>query len=68
MTKKTQTQLKELSSQLDDETRQREEQHALATKAEKRANDLTLELEELKANLEQVCMYVQRMETEEASV
>ena len=54
MTKKTQVQLKELSSQLDEETRQREEQHALATKAEKRANDLTLELEELKANLEQV--------------
>lgn len=52
--KKTQTQLKEINGLLEEEVRQREEQHLLATKAEKRSNDLTLELEEIKANLEQV--------------
>lgn len=47
-------QLKELNSLYEDEQRTREEQHQAATKAEKRANDLALEVEEIKAQLEQV--------------
>ena len=54
LVKKIQQQLKELSNRLEEEQHQREEQYLLATKAEKRANDLTLELEELRTNLEQV--------------
>ena len=37
-----------------DEQKLRDEQHDLATKAEKRANDLQLEIEEIRAQLEQV--------------
>ena len=38
----------------EDEQRNREEQHQLATKAERRANELALEVEEIRAQLEQV--------------
>ena len=38
----------------EEEQRARDEQHELANKAERRANDLQLEIEELRANLEQV--------------
>ena len=54
MSKKYQQQAKELAGQYEDEQRQREEQHALAVKAEKRANDMNMELEELRAANEQV--------------
>ena len=47
-------QLKEVNALYEDEQRTRDEQHQLATKAEKRANDLQLEVEEIKAQLEQV--------------
>jgi hypothetical protein len=47
-------QLKEVNALYEDEQRTRDEQHQLATKAEKRANDLSLEGEEIKAQLEQV--------------
>ena len=46
--------MKDINSRLDEEIHNREEQHNLATKAEKRANDLTLEVEELRSNHEQV--------------
>ena len=49
-----QTQLKDTSAMLEEEQRQRDEQHGLATKAEKKANDLQLELEELRGQVEQV--------------
>ena len=52
--KKLQGQLKDTNTQLEEEQRQREEQHMMATKAEKRANDMQLELEELRAKVEQV--------------
>ena len=38
----------------EDEQRQRDEQHELAVKAEKKANEFQLELEELRTTLEQV--------------
>lgn len=56
--KKLQQQVKDLNARLDEEIRQREEQHQLATKAEKRANDLTVEVEELRSNNEQVISFV----------
>ena len=40
----------------EEEQRLREEQHELTTKAEKRANDFNLEIEELKAQVEQVAL------------
>ena len=49
-------QLKEMNSLYEDEHRSREEQHQMATKAEKRANDLTVEVEDIRAQLEQVCI------------
>lgn len=52
--KKLQQQSKDLNSRIDEEIRQREEQHQLANKAEKRANDLTVEIEELRSNVDQV--------------
>ncbi len=39
---------------MEEEQRQREEQHILASKAEKRANDLSVEVEDLRGSLEQV--------------
>ena len=48
-------QLKEVNALYEDEQRTREEQHQLATKAEKRANELALEVEDIRAQLEQVC-------------
>ncbi len=39
----------------EEEQRLREEQHDISAKAEKRANDLNLEIEDIKAQLEQVC-------------
>ena len=56
--KKLQQQVKDLNARLDEEIHQREEQHQLATKAEKRANDLTIEVEELRSNNEQVISFV----------
>ena len=47
-------QLKELNTLYEDEQRTRDEQHQIATKAEKRANDLGLEVEEIRAQMEQV--------------
>lgn len=47
-------QLKEANGLYEDEQRTRDEQHQLATKAEKRANELALEVEEIRAQLEQV--------------
>lgn len=47
-------QLKEVNGLYEDEQRTRDEQHQLATKAEKRANELGLEVEEIRAQLEQV--------------
>lgn len=47
-------QLKELNGLYEDEQRTREEQHQMTTKAEKRANDLALEVEDIKTQLEQV--------------
>lgn len=38
----------------EEEQRLRDEQHELVNKAERRANDLQLEIEELRTNLEQV--------------
>ena len=52
--KKLQAQVKDLNGRIDEETRQKDEQHQLATKAEKRANDLTVEVEELRSSTEQV--------------
>ena len=48
-------QVKEINSLYEDEQHNREEQHQLATKAEKRANELALEVEEIRAQMEQVC-------------
>lgn len=48
-------QLKEANALYEDEQRTRDEQHQLATKAEKRANELALEIEDIRAQLEQVC-------------
>lgn len=49
-------QLKEVNSLYEDEQRSREEQHLMSTKSEKRANELTLEVEDIRAQLEQVCV------------
>ena len=46
--------MKELNGAYEEEQRQRDEQHEMATRAEKRANELQLEIEELRASLEQV--------------
>ena len=46
--------LQEMTGLYNDEQKLRDEQHDLATKAEKRANDLQLEIEEIRAQLEQV--------------
>lgn len=56
--KSSQAQLKEMNGLYEEEQRLREEQHDITVKAEKRANDLNLEIEEVKAQLEQVsqCM------------
>ena len=51
-------QLKEVNSLYEDEQRTRDEQHQMATKAEKRANDLALEVEDIRAQLEQVSSYL----------
>ena len=48
--------LQEITGLYNDEQKLRDEQHDLATKAEKRANDLQLEIEEIRAQLEQVNM------------
>lgn len=48
--------LQEITGLYNDEQKLRDEQHDLATKAEKRANDLQLEIEEIRAQLEQVSM------------
>ncbi len=50
----SQGQLKDLNALYEDEQKLREEQHQATTKAEKKANDLNLEMEEIKAQLEQV--------------
>ena len=63
MAKKYQQQVKDLTGQYEDEQRQREEQHALAAKAEKRVNDMTLELEELRTANEQVYTVCQHLES-----
>lgn len=47
-------QLKEVTGLYEEEQRQRDEQHNLATKAEKRGNELSIELEDVRAQLEQV--------------
>lgn len=52
--KNSQAQVKEINSLYEEEQRLREEQHNISIKSEKRANDLNLEIEELKAQLEQV--------------
>lgn len=52
--KNLQVQLKEVNGLYEDEQRFRDEQHELATKAERRANDLQLEIEELRTQIEQV--------------
>ncbi len=52
--KSSQAQLKEMNGLYEEEQRLREEQHGSLVKAEKRANDLNLEIEESKAQLEQV--------------
>lgn len=49
-----QAQLKELNAAYEEEQRQRDEQHNMAARAEKRANELQLEIEELRASVEQV--------------
>ena len=46
--------LQEMTGLYNDEQKLRDEQHDMATKAEKRANDLQLEIEEIRAQLEQV--------------
>ena len=48
-------QVKEINRLYEDEQHNREEQHQLATKTEKRANELALEVEEICAQMEQVC-------------
>lgn len=52
--KSLQAQLKEISGLYEEEQRSRDEQHELLTRAEKKASDLSLEVEELKTNIEQV--------------
>lgn len=52
--KSLQAQLKEISGLYEEEQRSRDEQHDLLTRAEKKASDLSLEIEELKASVEQV--------------
>ena len=47
-------QLKELNSLYELEQKLREEQHEISIKAEKRANDLNLEVEDVKIQMEQV--------------
>lgn len=47
-------QLKDLNALYEEEQKLREEQHDATTRAEKKANDLNLEIEEIKAQLEQV--------------
>ncbi len=47
-------QLKEISGLYEEEQRQRDQQHTLVTKAEKRGNELAIELEDIKTQLEQV--------------
>ncbi len=55
--KSLQAQLKEINGLYEDEQHQRDEQHELALKAEKKANEFQLELEELRTSVEQVhCM------------
>ena len=49
--------MQEMTGLYNDEQKLRDEQHDLATKTEKRANDLQLEIEEIRAQLEQVNMY-----------
>ena len=56
--KSLQAQLKEISGLYEEEQRSRDEQHDLLTRAEKKANDLSLELEELKTQVEQVQSFV----------
>ena len=48
--------LQEMTGLYNDEQKLRDEQHDLATKTEKRANDLQLEIEEIRAQLEQVIL------------
>lgn len=55
--KSSQAQLKEMNSLYEEEQRLREDQHEVLVKSEKRANDLNLEIEEVKAQLEQVSHY-----------
>lgn len=52
--KSLQAQLKEISGLYEEEQRSRDEQHDLLTRAEKKSNDLSLEVEELKTSIEQV--------------
>lgn len=47
-------QLKEINGLYEEEQRQRDEQHDQATKAEKRANELGIEVEDIRSQLEQV--------------
>ena len=47
-------QLKEINGLYEEEQRVRDEQHEMATRSEKRANDLQLEIEELRTHIEQV--------------
>ena len=47
-------QLKEISGLYEEEQKQRDQQHALVAKAEKRGNELAIELEDIKTQLEQV--------------
>ena len=51
--KSLQAQLKEINGLYEEEQRSRDEQHELLTRAEKKSSDLSLELEELKASVEQ---------------
>ena len=55
--KSLQAQLKEITGLYEEEQRSRDEQHELLTRAEKKSSDLSLELEELKASVEQVRTY-----------
>ena len=52
--KSSQAQLKEMNGLYEEEQKLREEQHNLTVKSEKKASDLHLEMEEIKAQLEQV--------------
>ena len=52
--KSLQAQLKEISGLYEEEQRSRDEQRDLLTRAEKKANDLSLEIDELKTSVEQV--------------